>query len=289
MTKWVLKYLVLPIILLWVGAIGGIIFNEKFMAQIGICTSGDYLCTAKYGSIFILCLILVILLILVVIEIVKAAFKVRQDVEITLPEPSAFSTGKIGVTVKNNDLKNDLIDCLGRIENLWAVFISESDNHVELIPPYPIRWYAQKLCWASQTSSDGNVTVGSNDREILDIIEVGQRRFCFLFHGDTIQLDCDTRETSLQEGDYLLEIKLFGRIDGKRIVITKCYSVSLMVMLNFVDNKPSPTLTMKEINLALLQNVLKRRQKRTTKIGIPSPKEIIVLDKDDFLMLNTAT
>ena len=288
-TNQTLKYVVLPIILLWVGAMLGIIFNDKFMAQIGKCTSGDYLCTARYGSSVVICLVLAILLVSVVIDIGRLFFKVRQDIEITLPEPSAFSTGEIGFTVKNDDSKNDLLECYGRIENLWAVFISEIDGHVELIPPYPFWWYAKKLHWASQTSSDGNVTVGSGDKQILDIIEVGKKRFCFLFHDDVIQLDCDERETSLQEGEYLLEIKLFGKKDGRHVVINKCYRLSLMVMLNFVNNEPSPTLTMKEINLARLQNILNRKQKRNTKMGIPFPKEIIVLNKDDFLLLNTAT
>jgi hypothetical protein len=284
-----LKNIVLPIILLWVGVILVIIFNDSFMVQIGKCTSGDYLCTVEYGSIGVICLVLAIMLVPVIIDIWKLIFKGRKDVEITLPTPSAFSTGKIGFTIKNDDPKNDLLECYGRIENLWAVFISEIDGHVELIPPYPFRWYAKKLYWASQTSSDGNVTVGSGDRQILDIIEVGKKRFCFLLHDDIIQLDCDERETSLQEGEYLLEIKLFGKKDGKRVVINKCYRLSLMVMLNFVNNEPSPTLTMKEINLVQLQNILKRKQKRYTTLGLPFPKEIIVLNKDDFLMLNTAT
>jgi hypothetical protein len=182
-----------------VGAILGIVFNDKFMEQIGKCTSGDYTCIIRYGSIVVFCLVLAILLIPVIVDFGKLFIKVKQDVEVTLPEPSAFSTGKIGFTVRNCDTKNDLLECYGRIENLWAVFISDTDGHVELIPPYPFRWYANKLNWASQTSSDGNVNIGSGDRQILDIIEVGRKRFCFLFQNETTQIDTDGKETSLQE------------------------------------------------------------------------------------------
>jgi hypothetical protein len=59
----------------------------------------------------------------------------------------------------------------------------------------------------------------------LDIIEVGDSKFCFLFHADVdIKLynrDCDSRPLALPEGGYEFKIKVFGKLPGRSATVFK--------------------------------------------------------------------
>lgn len=208
-------------------------------------------------------------------------FKVRFD-------KRPHTLGRVPFTIFNSDKNNNLTECNVKLESLYAIIYKDENDFVELIQPMHKSIYSRALLWQKQASQEGNITVGGGTNEVLYPINVGQEKFCFLYHDDVHQTDCDSSDTSLPEGEYLFQLIFFGWKNKARIIERRSYHASFSLVYNVAsignptESNSFPTFAVKEVDRIKIQKALKHRQRRATSMGIPYPKEIITLNKVNF-------
>jgi hypothetical protein len=143
---------------------------------------------------------------------------VEANIEISIPDEGFRQGDKVKLIITNKNATTDIEKCFVRFELIGSS--SRMGGQIYLYN-FPKQIYQKNILWDRKSADDGTITIAAGSRDVLNIIEVTNEGFDFLFQEKERYSQNFLKEPGRVFNDYLILLKVYGKLSGHPLKDTR--------------------------------------------------------------------